>query len=228
MQTTSQEIYSESNEIDSDATTTSTGLKSSNVTRPDVSGAVLHVKEEGLMTASEDIVIINNRQMDDDSVPERYSGGQVSDTCNRDLEGRERVYDDTVVINNLQMDNDSVPERYSGGQVSDTCNRDVEGRERVYEDTVVINNLQMDNDSVPVDVSGGQVSDNHNRDLEGRERVYEHGRRNQDHSFNDFEGLMSEMARMRDTGRMMSDLQRREMAASLALRMASMFVDEDD
>ena len=188
MQTTSQEIYSESNEIDSDATTTSTGLKSSNVTRPDVSGAVLHVKEEGLMTASEDIVIINNRQMDDDSVPERYSGGQVSDTCNRDLEGRERV----------------------------------------YEDTVVINNLQMDNDSVPVDVSGGQVSDNHNRDLEGRERVYEHGRRNQDHSFNDFEGLMSEMARMRDTGRMMSDLQRREMAASLALRMASMFVDEDD
>lgn len=62
---------------------------------------------------------------------------------------------------------------------------------------------------------------------EDSERVLENGRRNRDGESNDFEQLMMEMARMRDNARLMPDSQRREMAASLALRMASMF-DEDD
>lgn len=62
---------------------------------------------------------------------------------------------------------------------------------------------------------------------EDSERVLENGRRNRDVESNDFEQLMMEMARMRDNARLMPDSQRREMAASLALRMASMF-DADD
>jgi hypothetical protein len=76
--------------------------------------------------------------------------------------------------------------------------------------------------------SGDQATGNDvNRDLQGHERVRADGQRNPGTSFDDFEGLMSEMARMRDNARMMSDHHRREVAASLALRMASLF-DEDD
>ncbi|KAI5076259.1 hypothetical protein GOP47_0008324 [Adiantum capillus-veneris] len=59
---------------------------------------------------------------------------------------------------------------------------------------------------------------------EDSERVH---RSHQDAEVKDFEQLMMEMARVRESARLMSDSQRREMAANLALRMASLF-DEDD
>ncbi len=44
----------------------------------------------------------------------------------------------------------------------------------------------------------------------------------------DMEQLMHEMASMRDNMRILSDGQRREMAAQLAMRMATMFKDDDE
>ncbi|MCO5568510.1 hypothetical protein L7F22_022209 [Adiantum nelumboides] len=61
---------------------------------------------------------------------------------------------------------------------------------------------------------------------EAPERGHEIGRSHQE-EVKDFEQLMMEMAHIRDSARLISDSQRREMAANLALRMASLF-DEDD
>lgn len=46
--------------------------------------------------------------------------------------------------------------------------------------------------------------------------------------FEDLEQLMSEIGNMRDSLRLMPDFQRREMAAKLAMKMASMFGDGSD
>lgn len=46
--------------------------------------------------------------------------------------------------------------------------------------------------------------------------------------FEDLEQLMSEIGNMRDSVRLMPDFQRREMAAKLAMKMASMFGDGSD
>lgn len=49
-----------------------------------------------------------------------------------------------------------------------------------------------------------------------------------EHGAEDLEKLMHEMASMRENMRNMSDGQRREMAAQLAMRMASVFLDDDE
>lgn len=49
-----------------------------------------------------------------------------------------------------------------------------------------------------------------------------------EHGAEDLEKMMHEMASMRENMRNMSDGQRREMAAQLAMRMASMFLDDDE
>jgi hypothetical protein len=51
---------------------------------------------------------------------------------------------------------------------------------------------------------------------------------NKEHGAEDLEKMMHEMAGMRENMRNMSDGQRREMAAQLAMRMASMFMDDDE
>lgn len=49
-----------------------------------------------------------------------------------------------------------------------------------------------------------------------------------EHGAEDLEKMMHEMTSMRENMRNMSDAQRREMAAQLAMRMASMFLDDDE
>lgn len=49
-----------------------------------------------------------------------------------------------------------------------------------------------------------------------------------EHGAEDLEKMMHEMASMRENMRNMSDGQRREMASQLAMRMASMFLDDDE
>ncbi|MCO5564986.1 hypothetical protein L7F22_018656 [Adiantum nelumboides] len=63
---------------------------------------------------------------------------------------------------------------------------------------------------------------------ENSERSHENSRSHQDAETKDLEQLMMEMAHMRESARLMSDSQRREMAANLALRMASLFDEEDE
>lgn len=48
------------------------------------------------------------------------------------------------------------------------------------------------------------------------------------HGLDDLESLMYEIGNMRDNLRLMPDFQRREMAAKLAMKMASMFADDTD
>lgn len=53
-------------------------------------------------------------------------------------------------------------------------------------------------------------------------------RNDKEHSAQDLEQLMHEMASMRENMRTMSDVQRREMAAQLAMRMATMFNGDEE
>ncbi|XP_050366785.1 uncharacterized protein LOC126785205 [Argentina anserina] len=63
-----------------------------------------------------------------------------------------------------------------------------------------------------------------------RDRELDHGLEDEDAPFEieDLEQLMSEIGNMRDSLRLMPDFQRREMAAKLAMKMASMFGGESD
>uniref|UniRef100_A0A0C9SB09 TSA: Wollemia nobilis Ref_Wollemi_Transcript_1339_1690 transcribed RNA sequence n=1 Tax=Wollemia nobilis TaxID=56998 RepID=A0A0C9SB09_9CONI len=53
-------------------------------------------------------------------------------------------------------------------------------------------------------------------------------REKREYSFEELEQLMHEMARMRENLRLMPDSHRKEMAANLAMKMASLFADDED
>ncbi|MCO5581855.1 hypothetical protein L7F22_035744 [Adiantum nelumboides] len=83
----------------------------------------------------------------------------------------------------------------------------------------------MSSSNMPA-VNGEHGNDQAVSSEEAPERDHEIGRSHQE-EVKDFEQLMMEMAHIRESARLISDSQRREMAANLALRMASLF-DEDD
>lgn len=103
----------------------------------------------------------------------------------------------------------------------------------------VVGNCQSGN-SEPGVVGNGQSDNNESVEaISGQENIianvqrqegtnHENGARQQEvDSYNDLEQLMHEMARMRENSRLMPDSHRREMAARLAMQMASMFDEED-
>lgn len=65
-------------------------------------------------------------------------------------------------------------------------------------------------------------------DFRGFEKIQKSVSKNKDHGAEDLEKMMHEVASMRENMRNMPDIQRREMAAQLAMRMASMFLDDDE
>lgn len=124
----------------------------------------------------------------------------------------------------LQQGNTSLSREAS--PLSDTPNSMTERAPTITNEVHAEEHNSTPSSNIPP-LNGGAGNEDAASSDEDSERVHENGRSDQDAESKDFEQLMMEMAHVRESARLMSDSQRREMAANLALRMASLF-DEDD
>ncbi|OEL12910.1 putative L-type lectin-domain containing receptor kinase S.5 [Dichanthelium oligosanthes] len=89
--------------------------------------------------------------------------------------------------------------------------------EIVEENTVTLSNKADDSDHV--DTTTADSADNHEGDFPEANKLFE----DEHYGLDDLEKLVSEIGNMRSNLRLMPDFQRREMAAKLAMKMATMF-----